>query len=132
MATIYNYEDLVVWQESRAIAKAVYQLCSNVKDPDFRSQIQRASVSIMNNIAEGFDRNKIDDTNKSFIYFLDVAYGSCGEVKSMSYLAEDIGFFSPDDAAELRRACYSISSKIYSLIQNLKNNPKPTNNKTTK
>jgi len=97
----------------------------SVNDFDFRSQIQRAAVSIMNNIAEGFDRNKIDESNRSFIYFLDISYGSCGEVRSMTYLAEKLGFISKDQALQLRDMSYSISSKLYALIQSLKTTPKP-------
>lgn len=103
MAMIYTYEDLRVWQEARTLTNCIYKLFEQIRDFDFRSQIQRASVSIMNNIAEGFERNKIDDTNKSFIYFLDISYGSCGEVRSMTSLAEDLGYLSTDDALSLRK-----------------------------
>ncbi len=96
-----------------------------LNDFDFRSQIQRAAVSIMNNIAEGFDRNKIDESNKSFIYFLDISYGSCGEVRSMTYLAEELGYISMEQSSHLRDLCFSISSKLFALIQALKTNPKP-------
>ena len=125
MATVYRYEDLLVWQESRSLSTTIYKKFLNNRDYDFKSQIQRAAVSIMNNIAEGFDRNKIDETNKSFIYFLDIAYGSCGEVNSMTYLAEDLLYLTSDEALDLRKTCYSLSSKLYAFIQTLKNNPKP-------
>jgi len=125
MGMIYRFEDLVVWQEARALCKMVYDLCQDNRDYDYRSQIQRASVSIMNNIAEGFDRNKIDETNKSFIYFLDISYGSCGEVRSMTYIGEDIGILSHEQANDIRIRCASISSKLYALIEMLKANPKP-------
>lgn len=94
-------------------------------DFDFRSQIRRAAVSIMNNIAEGFERNKIDETNKSFIYFLDISYGSSGEVRSMTYLAEDLGYISADEAIDIRMKCMSISNKIYAFIQTLRSTPNP-------
>ena len=125
MATIRNFEDLLVWQEAREITKFIYEITRSIPDIDFRRQIQRASVSIMNNIAEGFDRNKIDDTNRSFIYFLDISFGSTGEVRSMSYLANDLQYISDEDSILLRNKCISISNKLYAFIQNLKNNPKP-------
>ncbi len=125
MATVYTYEELKVWQESKCLTLEVYKMFKGLNDFDFRSQIQRAAVSIMNNIAEGFDRNKIDESNKSFIYFLDISYGSCGEVRSMTYLAEELGYISMDQSSHLRDLCFSISSKLFALIQILKTNPKP-------
>jgi len=100
MATVYTYEELIVWQESKHLTLEIYRMFKSVNDFDFRSQIQRAAVSIMNNIAEGFDRNKIDESNRSFIYFLDISYGSCGEVRSMTYLAEELDFISKDQALQ--------------------------------
>ena len=125
MAIIYRFEELIVWQESRELAKIIHKMMVNVSDRDFKSQIQRAAVSIMNNIAEGFDRNKIDESNKSFIYFLDISYGSCGEVRSMAYLAEDLGYLSTEQSALIKNNCKSISNKLFAFIQNLKNNAKP-------
>ena len=81
------------------------------KDYGFRDQFQRAAVSIMNNIAEGFERN----SNKEFVVFLKYAKGSCGEVRSMSYLAEDFSYIATEKAEEPRSNCRNISSGIASL-----------------
>ncbi len=88
-----------------------------MKDFGFRDQIQRAAVSVMNNIAEGFDYG----SDAMFIRYLDISKASCGEVKSMLYLAEDRKFCSPEKAIELREKAKSISSGIQALIKYLKN-----------
>ena len=97
----------------------------NVADYGFKSQIQRAAVSVMNNIAEGFNRGKHSKDNKVFINFLSISYGSCGEVKSMLYLAEDLKFLNTNEAYELRNLCISIERKIDALTTTLKENEKP-------
>lgn len=122
---VYHFEELEVWQDSKQLTIEIYKMLSDVHDFDFKSQIQRASVSIMNNIAEGFDRNKNDDTNRSFVYFLNVSYGSCGEVRSMLYLAEELGYIDCEKSIALRNKCIMISNKLYALIQVLQNNSKP-------
>ena len=79
-----QFEDLPVWQESRDLVKQIYELTSKScfqKDFGFKDQIQRASISIMNNIAEGFEK----DNNTEFIRFLYFSKGSAGEVRSMLY-----------------------------------------------
>jgi four helix bundle protein len=84
---IQRFEDLNVWQLARELVGDIYKLFEKNRDFDFKSQIQRAAVSIMNNIAEGFERGQIAKDNKQFINFLNFSYGSCGEVKSMMYIA---------------------------------------------
>ena len=106
-----RYEELFIWQKAREVANEVYLCMKECKDYGFRDQFQRAAVSIMNNIAEGFERN----SNKDFILFLRYAKGSCGEVRSMSYLAEDFSYIATEKAEELRSNCRKISSGISSL-----------------
>ena len=90
MSTIDKFEDMEVWQNARSITKKTY-ICSGSgqfsKDYGLRDQIQRAAVSIMSNIAEGFERG----SNKEFIQFLFIAKGSAGEVRSQLYVALDLG-----------------------------------------
>jgi len=81
-----RFEDIEVWQKSKNLTTDLYTILEDSKDFGFRDQIQRASVSIMNNISEGFERR----TNKEFRQFLYYARGSCSEVKSMLYLALDL------------------------------------------
>ena len=83
-----SFEELRIWQDARVFVNSIYDLTENIKDYGFKDQIQRAAVSVMNNIAEGFDYG----SDTMFIKYLDISKASCGEVKSMLYLAEDRKF----------------------------------------
>lgn len=93
------FEDLRIWQDARVFANHIYDLTDGLKDYGFKEQIQRASVSVMNNIAEGFDYG----SDAMFIRYLDIAKASCGEVKSMSYLAEDRKFLQSGKSYRIAR-----------------------------
>jgi len=84
----------------------------------------------MNNIAEGFDRSKFAKDNKQLISFLNIANGSCGEVKSMLYLAQDLDYLSFGDAEFLRDRCLNISAKLNNLLKTLQNNNGQNNRQT--
>ena len=120
--TIKRFEDIVVWKEARKLTKDIYATFRQNPDRGFRDQIQRAAVSIMNNIAEGFDRSKFSKDNKQLISFMNIANGSCGEVKSMLYLAQDLEYLSLGDAEFLRDKCMNISLKMNSLLKTLQDN----------
>jgi four helix bundle protein len=90
MSKILNFEELEIWKSSRILAKEVCDDFKMNKDYGFRDQIQRCSVSVMNNIAEGFCRKG----DKEFHQFFNIAKASCGELKSMYYLSEDIEYVS--------------------------------------
>lgn len=90
-------------------------MMSTCKDWEFRDQIQRAAVSIMNNIAEGSESG----SDAKFINFLNIAKGSCGEVKSMLYLCEDFNFGSPEHRVKLQSQLKTISTGIVNLINSL-------------
>ena len=126
--TIQRFEDMVVWKEARTLSKDVYAAFLQNTDRGFKDQIQRAAVSIMNNIAEGFDRSKFSKDNKQLISFLNIANGSCGEVKSMLYLAQDLDYLSLADAEFIRDKCLNISSKLNNLLKTLQEN-NGTNNR---
>jgi len=115
-----SFEELRIWQESRVFTNQIYDLTENLKDYGFKDQIQRAAISVMNNIAEGFDYG----SDAMFIKYLDISKASCGEVKSMLYLAEDRGYCNKEKAIELRDKSKSISSGIHALIKFLKNKNK--------
>lgn len=82
---INRFEEIIVWKKSRDLTKDIYRSFKDNRDYSFRDQIQRASVSVMNNIAEGFERKG----NKEFKQFLFIAKGSSGELRSMLYTALD-------------------------------------------
>jgi len=112
---IKSFEDLLIWQKSRLLVADIYKLNIPTKEFSFRDQIQRAVVSIMNNIAEGFERMG----NKEFKKFLYIAKGSCGEVRSMLYLALDFNFIDKNDFNRLSNTTLEISKMISSLIKKM-------------
>ncbi|HEX9252334.1 MAG TPA: four helix bundle protein [Ignavibacteriaceae bacterium] len=116
---VISFEDLQVWKDSRILVKSIYQLTANGKfNKDFglREQIQRASVSIMNNIAEGFERNN----NKEYIKFLGYSKGSAGEVRSMLYVATDLGYISQDSFNTYYQMAINIITQLSNFIKYLK------------
>jgi four helix bundle protein len=123
MATIERFEDMAVWEESRAFANTVYQVTASgrfAKDFALRDQIRKAAVSIPSNIAEGFER----DRRGEFVQFLRYAKGSAGEVRSQLYHARDRGYIDEETFEELRAEVVSLSRQIQGFIQYLENNPR--------
>ena len=120
MSSVKRFEDLRIWNETRDLVKVTYNTFSNEslakKDFGFRSQIQRASISIMNNIAEGFERGG----DAEFARFLTMAKGSCGEVRSLLYVAEDLKYISNQEVERIQAMTVSISKGIYTLINHLR------------
>ena len=112
---IEKFEDIVGWQKAYELSQIIYQVFSDCKDYGFKNQIQRAAVSIMNNIAEGFERK----TNNEFKQFLYVAKGSCGELRSMIYLAKSLKYLSDDDASLLMKKSTEVSKILSGLIKTL-------------
>ena len=111
-----NFEDLQVSQRSRVLSNEIYDAFKKIRDFEFRSQIQRASVSVMNNIAEGFERR----TKKDFAHFLDLSKGSSAEVRSMLYLAEDRRYIEKTSAERLRAEYKDLSQSIGALASKLR------------
>ena len=105
-------ENLRIWIDARELVSEIYRLMANNRDYGFKDQIQRAAVSIMNNIAEGFEYN----SDSVFIRYLNIAKGSCSEVKSMLYLCEDLGYCSTCQRVELQTKVLAVSSGIYNMI----------------
>ncbi len=118
--TAERFEDLRIWQNARMQANRVYdsfgQDSASSRDFGFRYQIQRCAVSVMNNIAEGFERK----TDQDFARFLDIAKGSNGEVRSMLYLAEDRNYLTFETAQEMRDFSEDLSRAIQSLNKHLR------------
>jgi four helix bundle protein len=111
-----SFEDLRIWKRARELANAVYDSFGRCRELDYRSQIQSAATSVMNNIAEGFERR----TKKDFAHFLDLAKGSAGEVRSMLYLGEDRGYTATKAAVPLRADYKELSKSIGALAASLR------------
>ena len=109
-------ENLFIWQESRKVVNGIYAIMMENRDFGFKDQIQRAAVSIMNNIAEGFESG----SDAKFIKFLNIAKGSCSEVRSMLYLCEDFKYCSIEERTELQKQIKQISTGIVNLIEKIK------------
>jgi len=114
---IEKFEDIDSWKEARSLVKDVYRLFADVKDYGFKDQIQRAAISVMSNIAEGYDRG----SNKEFIQFLVIARGSVSEVKSLSYAALDIGYINENAFVVITEHCLKLTNLINGFIRYLRN-----------
>ena len=112
---IEKFEDIIAWQKSKTLSLSIYETLGHLKDYGFRDQIQRASVSIMNNIAEGFERRG----DKEFKHFLFIAKGSCEEVRSMIYLALSLKYVSRKEFDELYTSSVEISKILSGFIKTL-------------
>ncbi len=112
---IEKFEDLICWQKARELATITYFTFKVNRDFSFKDQIERAVVSISNNIAEGFERK----SNKEFNQFLHIAKGSCGEVRSMLYIALDLGYINQTKFDDLCNKSFEISKIISGLIKTL-------------
>ncbi len=120
---VSKFEDLKVWEKARDLTNFIYQFTKRKRFSDdwgLSNQIQRSSVSIMANIAEGFERG----TNKEFVQFLFIAKSSVAETKSHLYLASDQKYISEEELKETLKEAIEVSKMLTSLIKYLKNNPK--------
>ena len=122
MPTIDNFEDLKVWQLARQLTSKIYTLARQndfAKDYGFRDQICRSAVSIVSNIAEGFERR----TNSQFQHFLDIANGSAGELRAQLYIALDLAYITPDQFRDAHTDTVTIGKMLTSLIRHLRSSP---------
>ncbi|OGI92727.1 four helix bundle protein [Candidatus Nomurabacteria bacterium RIFCSPLOWO2_01_FULL_46_18] len=113
---IEKFEDIQIWQRARELSLLCYKIFGQSRDFGFRDQIQRAAVSVMNNVAEGFERMG----NKEFRKFLFISKGSCGEVRSMLYLALDLNYISKNEFEKISSSSIEISRMLGGLIKKIK------------
>ena len=119
---VEQFEDLKCWQESRILVRMVYEIAEKGKlknDFDTKSQIKRAALSVMNNIAEGFGRYH----NKEFIRFLDISQSSCSEVKSILYVLEDLNYFDHSEIKLIHEQSDKTRNMTLALIRYLSKVP---------
>ncbi|PYS21501.1 MAG: four helix bundle protein [Acidobacteria bacterium] len=119
MATFNRFEDIDAWQRSRELTNRIYKITSKgdfARDFGLKDQIRRASVSIMSNIAEGFERSGTGE----FAHFLATAKGSAGEVRSQLYVALDQGYISQVLFDPLIAGVTDISRMLSGLMTYLK------------
>jgi four helix bundle protein len=115
---IRKFEDLESWKKARKLTNTVYEATgtgSFTRDFGLKDQIRRASISILSNIAEGFERGG----DKEFLQFLAVAKGSCGEVRAQLYIAVDQGYLSQDLFERLSNNADEIGRLISGLMKYL-------------
>ena len=112
---IERFEDIIAWQKAKELTLHIYSLFKDSRDFSYKDQIQRASVSIMNNIAEGFERK----SNNEFKQFLYIAKGSCGEVRSMLILAKELHKIDDNEVKNLLTLSEEISKILSGLIKTL-------------
>ena len=119
MASITKFEDIEAWQKARELTREIYRVTNQgafAKDFGLRDQIRRASVSIMSNIAECFDRGG----NREFIQFLYIAKGSSAEVQAQLYVAFDAAYLKPDQFQQLYELAAETGRLIGGFIRYLK------------
>jgi len=119
MATIKRFEDTLAWQKARQATKRIYQICGEekfAKDFGLCNQLQRASVSIMANIAEGFGRH----SDKEFANFFNIAHGSVSEVQSHLYVALDLNYIDQQVFNDIYELLNEISRMTLALAQKLR------------
>jgi len=130
MSTVKSFEELTIWQESRELTNRVYILSKRFPKEELyglTSQIRRASVSIMSNIAEGFNRR----STKEFISFLIISRASISEVQNDLYISLDLNYINKDNFETIYNHAQKISMSINKLITYLRSQVK-TYPKTTK
>jgi len=118
MGKITRFEEIEAWQKARQLSASIYKMTNAdffSRDFGLRDQIRQAAVSVMSNIAEGFDRGG----NKEFIQFLYIAKGSAAEVQAQLYVALDVGYISPEEFQELYDQVQSTAKLIGGFIRYL-------------
>ena len=119
MSTIKSFEDLTVWQDARKFTNKIYNLTNKFPKEEIyglTSQIRRATVSIMSNIAEGFDRR----SDKELSNFLSMARGSSSEVQNDLYIAIDLEYISQVEFNQLYQEAKKMAKQINGLMTYLK------------
>lgn len=119
MAKIEKFEDIIAWQKALELSDLIYKVTNKdkfSKDYGLKDQIRRASVSIVSNIAEGFER----ESNNQFIYFLVIAKGSAGELRSQIYIAKNQNYITQEEFELLNTKVIEVSKTIGGFVSYLR------------
>ena len=122
-----SYRDLIVWQKARVLVRDVYSATKHFPSDErfgLISQLRRAGVSVVANIAEGQGRN----TTGEFQHFLGTAKGSLTELETELMIADDLGYLRPDEARDLPAKCNEVSRLLNGLMQAIGKPKSPTRN----
>jgi four helix bundle protein len=119
MATFKNFEEIECWKKARELTRRIYEITNRpafARDFGLKDQIRRASVSVMSNIAEGYDRSGTAE----FVQFLATAKGSAAEVRCQLYVAADQGYIQKDHFSELNALASETSRMLSGLMKYLR------------
>jgi len=108
-----RFEDLEVWRRAVRLTIRVYEVFSGCRDFGFKDQITRSGLSIASNIAEGYERG----SNREFIRFLNIAKGSCGELRTQFYVASEVGYISKAEGRVMLKETRELSAMLNGLIR---------------
>ena len=106
-----SFEDLEVWQRGCRLAVAVFKAFATCRNLTMQDQVQRASLSVPSNVAEGYERN----SNREFVRFLNIAKGSCGELRTQLYISRKLDFLKKADFDYLVTEAKEISAMLHGL-----------------
>jgi four helix bundle protein len=118
VAKLERFEDIEAWRKARELTKSVYQVTAGgefAKDFGLRDQIRRAAVSVLSNIAEGFERSR----DRELLHFLSIAKGSCGEVRAQLYVALDQAYIHQGQFQELTEQAMEVSRLLSGFMKYL-------------
>ena len=121
MSSASHFEELEVWQAAKAVVVEAYRLSRSgtlAKDYGFKDQFQRAAISVMSNIAEGFERGG----NREFIQFLYIAKGSAGEVRSLAQIGTELGYLTESEKTDFMEKLSSVGRQLGGFIKYLERN----------
>ena len=124
MAGAAKFEELIAWQKARELTKRIYAVTRSKplkQDYGLCDQMRRASVSIMSNVVEGFERV----SPAEFIRFLLIARASCGELRNQLYIAFDVGYLTEEDFKDLMREAQDVARTINTLRSSIDRRHKP-------
>ena len=119
MATIKRFEELDVWKAGMELCSSIYALTNTdtfSKDYGLKDQIRRSAISVPSNISEGYER----DSQKQFIYFMVIAKGSCGELRTQLKIASNLNYINVEEYEKLNLECLSVSKQLAGFISYLK------------